>query len=242
MINDEKHNNDSNISNAEGKRIALVVGVNGSAKYTLQAPLKYAENDAYEIAQVLESAACNFTILSALRGKEATSRDVMEAIMKMAEENTYQDFLCFYFSGHAEPMRVNGDREDIYFVTHDFSESYLVQNPNFHISMNWLWDILYQKTNAGKVLIILDCCYAGNILSTEPNPFQIDLYKLFNDYFEERNIEEQNRSRFILSATAHNAAAREQDGHGNMTRFLLKALRGEDKRHMMRKVIFMFLP
>lgn len=37
--------------------------------------------------------------------------------------------------------------------------------------MVWLRDKLYIPTAAGKVLLILDCCYAGNMGPSAPDPY-----------------------------------------------------------------------
>lgn len=230
MISDwVKHIDGKGIFPIEGKRLALIIGVNASTKSSYRDPLKYAERDAYEMAIALESSACNFTLLKpALQGKEATTRDVKDAVIELITESTPQDFLCFYFSGHAQPMKVKGESQDIYLVTHDFNESQVEIDPTHHLSMRWLWEVLYQRTNVGKILVILDCCYAGNMLAAGPDQYQIDLYKLFKNYFEEEDAKKQtDRSRFILSATGYDAVAHERDGHGIMTGLLLKALRGE---------------
>src|SRR5207302_1728017 len=107
MINDEKHIDGRGIFPIEGKRLALVVGINTSIKSDYREPLKYAEYDACEVAKALGSSACNFTLLQpVLQGKEATTRDIKDAIIELINESTDQDFLCFYFSGHAQPMKV----------------------------------------------------------------------------------------------------------------------------------------
>src|SRR5205085_5300314 len=99
---------------------------------------------------------------------------------------------------------------------------------SLHLSMRWLQDILYKSSKAGGVLVVLDCCYAGNIINTEPDPYEIDLYKLFKDFFEDVSAEKKkDRLRLILTATGHDAMAREKDGHGIMTNLLLQVLQGE---------------
>ena len=229
MIDDEKRIDGRGIFSAEGKRRALVVGVNSSIKSIdieiHSNMLKMMHMKWLRLLNLLHATLRCSNLLS--QGKEATSRNVKDAIIELINESTYQDFVCFYFSGHAQPMKVKGERQDVYLVTHDFSESQVEIDPTHHLSMRWLWEVLYQRANAGKILLILDCCYAGN-MPTGPDPYQIDLYQLFHDYLEEEDAKKQtDRSRFILSATGHDVVAHERDGHGIMTGLLLKALRGK---------------
>jgi hypothetical protein len=46
----------------EGKKSALIVGVNNTRRSSLLPDLKYAEDDAHEIAYILRTPACNFII------------------------------------------------------------------------------------------------------------------------------------------------------------------------------------
>src|SRR5205814_366319 len=120
------------------------------------------------MAEVLQKC-CGFKLLMPpLLGPEATSANVKRAILQLARQRTEQDFLLLYFAGHGHPMTVSGDQHDIYLGTHDFNEQEVEDDEYIHCSMRWLRDKLYIPTNASKVLLILDCCYAGNIGRTAP--------------------------------------------------------------------------
>jgi uncharacterized caspase-like protein len=212
----------------EGQRLAVIVGVNNSAKSSNLAPLKYAENDAYEIARALQQEECSFSLVEpAILGREATAASVKSVVLELARKKTDVDFLLFYFSGHAQPLKTADEREDIFFVTHDFNPALAVEDATMYLSMRWLKEHFYQSRGAGRIVIILDCCYAGNIASTE-SVYDLDLRKLINGFFEDPIIEEhQNALRLILSATGHNITAHERDGHGCMTNILVQALTGQ---------------
>jgi Putative ATP-dependent DNA helicase recG C-terminal/Caspase domain len=212
-----------------GNKFALVVGVNSSTKSAYLKSLLYAERDAHTMAQVLRKPECNFSVLGPpLVGKEAHTMAVKTAVLDLIRARTDQDFLLLYFSGHAKRMRVQGNREDIYFVTHDFMEAQVEADSDIHLSMRWLWNVLHHRTKAGKVLLILDCCYAGNIVDAGPDPYQIDLRRLLEDYLGEPGPRrQQDRLRLILMATGYDSEALEKNGHGFMTGLLLPALQGE---------------
>jgi len=147
--------------------------------------------------------------------------------MNLSLKRTQQDFLLFYFAGHALPIK-----NDIYFATHDFQEDIaekaLEADTHFYLSMRWLWQVFYQSTEAGRVLIILDCCYAGNLVEVNDDPFNIDLHKLLKKWDTgAASTTSPNCLRLILTATGYNIQAQEMNEHGLMTGLLMKALHGE---------------
>lgn len=217
------------LTSIEGNKFALVVGVNNSTKSAYLKSLLYAERDAHTMAQVLRKPECNFTVLEPpLVGKEAHTMAVKTAVLDLVRERTDQDFLLLYFSGHAKRMRGQCNREDIYFVTYDFMEAQVEVDSDIHLSMRWLWNVLHHRTKAGKVLIILDCCYARNMVDAGLDPYQIDLRRLLEEYLSEpSNRGQQDRLRLILMATGYDSAVLEKNGHGLMTGLLLPVLQGE---------------
>ena len=139
------------------RRLALVIGVNEAAQSYLP-PLKHAIDDATKMAEVLHDA-CGFELFEPpLVGANATSANVKRAILAMARQRSDNDFLLLYFSGHGQP--------DVFLVTHDFSEQDIEDDETLGFSMRWLQNSFYIPTQAGRVLLILDCCYAGNIGTT----------------------------------------------------------------------------
>src|SRR6266702_6846573 len=144
-----------------GRRIALVIGVNHAVDSLIPFPLRYAVDDAKVMAEVLHEH-CGFELLvPPILSEQATSEKVKTAILDLAWNRTDDDFLLLYFSGHGQPMLIEAGRRDIYLVTHNFRERDVERDENLHLSMQWLRDKLYIPTNAGRVLLILDCCYAG---------------------------------------------------------------------------------
>ena len=221
---------DNAISNGKVNKLALVVGVNNSVIPGTRETLQHGEQDAFEIAWVLQER-CGFSLTEpVLRGQEAETGAVQQAIMKLIKRRTDQDFLLFYFSGHAQPMETPGGHRDIYLVTHNFDESDVILSPSTHISMCWLREMMYEKTDASAVLLILDCCYGGNIIQNEADPYYIDFGKLIESWLEESNSRVQkNCPRLILTATGYNVIAQERVGHGRMTYYMLQALLGDDE-------------
>ena len=74
-------------TDTQGKRLALVIGVNGSP-YATASTLEYAVDDANAMAEVLQSS-CGFELLEpALVGESATSERIKTAILDLAEERS----------------------------------------------------------------------------------------------------------------------------------------------------------
>jgi hypothetical protein len=97
--------------------------------------------------------------------------------------------------------------------------------------MSWLYENLYEARDPGSVLIILDCCYAGNMAGAGANPLVIDMRQVITHYQERSDRIAQaaysHRLRFILAATGHSQQAAEQAGHGLLTRSILQLLEGQ---------------
>src|SRR5260221_10536211 len=157
-----------------GRRIALVVGVNGRSVPERDA-LKYAVRDAIDMAEVLQDA-CGFELFRPpLLEEQATTENVRQAVLDLADELNDHDCLLFYFSGHGEPMKVQADLDDVYFVTYDFKASHVMRNQHSHLSMRWLREVFYEHEKAVDVLLILECCYAGNMGQTSPDLYHDEL-------------------------------------------------------------------
>ncbi len=210
----------------EGKRLAIVVGVNNSSVTPLNwKKLHFAEKDAEEVAHHLKQEACNFQLVKPpLIGKGATADNIRKAIVDLVKERTKDDFLLFYFSGHAQPMPIN---DDIYFVTDDFNKDNVKIDNEGYISMRLLHKLLYQSVGAGCVLLILDCCYAGNMAEAK-NDLLHETFQTLLERWDKApaDKEQQNLTRAILAATGYDIKAIEKDeyGHGLMTEFLLHTI------------------
>jgi WD40 repeat protein len=216
-------------SSIVGRRLALVIGVNNALKSGLSS-LKYAIADAEAIAQALKQYG-KFEILgSPLLGEDATSDNIKKGILDLAWNRSNKDFLLLYFSGHAKKIVVEAQRQETYLITADFDQRYVNQDEKLFVSMHWLREKLFIGTEAGQVLIILDCCFAGEIGNTAPDHYLEELRHRIAYYFETSGAEiEMKRGgmRGAIAATSYDQPAQELNGHSLMTEQLLHALRGE---------------
>lgn len=212
-----------------GKRLALVVGNNGKPQPGRDA-LKYAPQSAQAIAEVLRDT-CNFELLiPPLLGEHATTQGMKDAIYGLVENRGPDNFLLFYFCGHGEPLFIESEQRDVYLVSQNFdSKRVETIDKDAHISFSWLSKILYEKTNAGTVLIILDCCYSGNTgYQQEEQPLEFlkqSIQKCFDTYLG--NTEKRKGVRITIAATSYNGTTVERDGYSVLAHYLLPLLKGE---------------
>ncbi len=214
------------------RRLALVFGVNGQTALDRDA-LKYAVDDARDMAQVLQTDACGFKLFCPpLLGEQASTEKMRRAVVDLAKEIQDGDFVLFFFSGHAEALPIEAGMDDVFFVTNDFDPAGVQHDNNAHLSLSWLRKVLFEHKKASSVLIILDCCYAGKFNDTAPDPYLEELQKRLKYYFEGPGMQSPSRPRGVrLSLTATGSeTALEKDGHGLLTGLILSALRGECKQ------------
>ena len=58
------------------------------------------------------------------------------------------------------------------------------RDPTLHVSLRWLRDYLYNQTEAGRVLILLDCCYSGYLVNSAADPNHDLIRRLYVELFE----------------------------------------------------------
>jgi uncharacterized caspase-like protein len=91
-----------------GKRLAVVVGVNGQPAPG-RAPLRYAVEDVE---------ACGFEVfVPPLLGEQTAIKDT---IWDLAESLSEEDRAYFYLSGHDLGMPIEADLDEVYLVRYDF--------------------------------------------------------------------------------------------------------------------------
>ena len=228
-MSEEEYNTSEQERPPAGRRIALIVGTNGQTRPERDA-LKYASRSAKDVAEALREH-CGFELLQPpLLDEQADTEKTRKALYSLVLDCRPDDFLLFYFCGHGAPLLIEAEQRDVYLVTHDFDPKYVEKiDKNAHISFRWLNEILYEKTDAGTVLIILDCCYAGNAgYQREEQPLE-DLKKSIEHCFQKYFGETQNQKglRITIGAAGYNGTTFEEDGYTVLAKHLLPALRGE---------------
>ncbi len=203
-------------------RDALVIGIN-TYSYERLNNLTAPGQDAEAVAKLLENYGdFKVTRLPAVKDKQnntirvgqktkVTLTQLKEAIVRLFKPNGKPpDTALLYFSGH-------GLREDL-----GISQGFLASsdaNPdmgNWGLSLQWLRRLL-QESEVRQQIIILDCCYAGEVLNiAEADP----------------GDRGKGRDRcFIAAARAFEIAYEEIDGnHSVLTAALIKGLEPQQNR------------
>ena len=180
---------------------AVVIGVD-----TYPPPfqsLKYAADDAKAVAQVLQDAGVNVTLMTPDSLIQPTKANIIEQLQRHAQLEAV-DLLTVYLSGHGEDVDGTG-----YFLPMDVTDP-LSDNG---LSLEDLFAIL-NRANAKHRFIIVDACRVAP---------KAQFVAALSRYSEESNI--------IFTACDSNQWAPEVPRlkHGLFTYFLLKGLRGSDR-------------
>ena len=178
---------------------AVVIGVD-----TYPSPfqsLKYAADDAKAVAQVLQDAGVNVTLMTPDSLIQPTKANVIEQLQRHAQLEAV-DLLTVYLSGHGEDVDGTG-----YFLPMDVTDPL----SDSGLSLENLFAIL-NRANAKHRFVIVDACRVAP---------KAHFVAALSHYSEESNI--------IFTACDSNQWAPEvpQLKHGLFTYFLLKGLRGD---------------
>ena len=163
--------------------------------------LKYAADDAKAVAQVLQDAGVNVTLMTPDSLIQPTKANVIEQLQRHAQLEAV-DLLTVYLSGHGEDVQGTG-----YFLPMDVTDPLMDSG----LSLENLFAIL-NRANAKHRFVIIDACRVAP---------KAHFIAALSHYSEESNI--------IFTACDSDQWAPEVPRlkHGLFTYFLLKGLRGD---------------
>ncbi len=211
------------------RRRAVLIGVNTAPGLEEVQPLEAAERDARDLAGALEAHG-DFTVVQLLLGPQATAAAVQDALDDLLSDAGPQDELLVYFSGHALALQPDDPAGEVLLGTADLDLARARRQrwQARFLSLRALYAHVYAAADPGAVALILDCCYAGNLVGPQP-PSPLDLRALLDIYQRERGaaVSFAGKLRWLLAAAGPGETASELLGHGLLTGPLLAALRGE---------------
>ncbi|MEO1052676.1 MAG: caspase family protein [Bacteroidota bacterium] len=179
-------------------RRALIVGINDYE----WAPLQGCINDANEVGNLLErhfDGTPNFDCKKLISSDREVTRTYLGKQIHQLFANQ-ADIALLYFSGHGAATDFGN-----YLVTQDalkFDEG---------IAMNDIM-VLANQSKAGEVIIILDCCYSGN---------------MGNNPYSEFNMTTLREGVTVITSSTDYQTSKERQGMGVFTRTICEALDGE---------------
>jgi uncharacterized caspase-like protein len=210
-----------------GHRWAVVIGVSEYQDNRIPG-LRYGERDAQTLYQWLTAAdggrfAPDDTKL--LLGREATLRNMKEALNEWLRRAQPEDLVLIYFSGHGAPESPDHS-ENLFLLPYD-TDSDKIASTAFP-----MWDIetaLKRFIQARKVVVITDACHAGGVgdayagrkgISIEDNRVNQGLQSLAS----------VNDGVAVITSAGSRQLSQESErwgnGHGVFTYCLLKGLQG----------------
>ncbi|MEM6720599.1 MAG: caspase family protein [Bacteroidota bacterium] len=249
---DIKSTNDSNdtpISTA--KLYALFVGIEDYYKNGLE----YAEDDANEMKKYVELINKNLYTtepeITYLPSAKATKKNIITALKDIQDKSDAEDVVLLYFSGHGitgEALEYNPKdtiNRNFYFITVDFNDATRksfseisvdkrLQSEQALSSTELNYYLSGREMNPQKKILIMDACYSGRILESDPEPIaEIEKSDKNNrTRAQEKALQELNdkTGTIILTASRSNNKAYETNHlqHSFLAWGLLKALKDKD--------------
>jgi TPR repeat protein len=189
------------------KKLALIIGINDYQEESGLSKLKYAINDANDLAKALQVYGYTTDVLTDSRALRVTIRRHLEDMLKRVDPNS--GTLLFAFSGHGG----KADGAD-YLATYDAAADSIAADG---IAVNWIKNQL-AASNAARKIMFLDACRSvatpnGKEISAPVEPFA--------------RLSESKGLRMLIS-TAEGTRSYEDDKlkHGLFTHYVVTGLRG----------------
>lgn len=203
----------------EGRRVAVLIGVNHCGISIGLPALRYAEADARGLRDVLvdpEIGTFESADVCLYVGQQATWHDVKAQLRELALTGEPSDVLLVYFAGHAAVPIWSG-QDDVYLATADFDLPAVRTAPDDGLRLSFLRRDVFELF-AGTSFLILDCCHAGAYVDTDRR--HTDAIGMYGRQLDRHSA---------LLSCPPGTSARENDRyrHGVLTYHLLRALRGE---------------
>jgi ankyrin repeat protein len=219
---------------------AVIIGISSYKDYRIPS-LQYASSDAQEFYDWIVAPGggkYDPSKVKLLLNKEATGRNIREALFSWLKQAIKEDLVTIYFAGHGSPESPNLP-DNLYLLPFD-TEYDKVASTGFP-----MWDIetaLRRHIKAERVVIIADACHAGGI----GKPFNVALRSPVSITGNSistglKDLSEIGSGICIISASDNRQYSQESKkwggGHGVFTYYLLKALNGEADRNMDKRIV-----
>jgi hypothetical protein len=207
---------------------ALVVGVGRYRSSQIQ-PLLYAARDARALAALLADAdTCGIPQerIALLTDRRARRANILGHLSRWLRERTWEgDVALIYFAGHGT-QQTNGPNEEGYLLPFDADPDDIVTHEIAMAEVAHLIDAI----KARAVVVILDCCHSGHILSREGVAFRSSPRDMG---LRPAAIERlTGKNRFLIAACDEGQKSIESDKHkhGLFTFHLMQGMKGKADR------------
>lgn len=211
---------------------AVCVGVNEYHPDAGLSALRYAENDARAVDALLGELGAPPPRRRLLCGAEATLDNINDALDELFINSHpgENDLLFFYYAGHGVPVSFSdSETTEVFLASWDFNRDQL-QKKSFRLrhslSLQRLRKDYFEGDGSRKRLFIFDSCYSGDFLGPGYRDDGVELVRSE----VRRLLPGDATGRVALASCLPTQWAREDEtlGHGRVTYYLLRALRGDD--------------
>jgi uncharacterized caspase-like protein/Tol biopolymer transport system component len=196
------------------RKVAFLVGNDTFPKDPSIPPLRFTQNDARELAAVLENPeTCGFETRLYLN---RASQEVLTDLDQISGELGQDDTLLFYYSGHGKLRQKN----ELCLVSNETTTKSLgATSIRTRLVLEYL-----QGSFARRRILILDCCHSGAIAS---------IYKAVDSKSALDGLANSFGTYILTASTSIELAEeREKDGHGVFTKALIDCLREGPKERI----------
>ena len=193
------------------KSFAVIIGID---EYEKIPGLGSAVSDAKAVHSIFKDN--EFQDITLILNKQATQRRILsELYSELPKKIERDDRVVFYFAGHGMTLKTPGKPEKGYILP---VESSLADYPDTAISMSQIRDLCGQ-IRAKHIMFIMDCCYAGQIVTKGQRIGREDASSI--EYFSHKRVIQ------IITAGGKDQAALEGEEHGLFTQHFLQAIIGQ---------------
>lgn len=193
------------------KSFAVVIGINNYEKI---GKLESAVSDALAVQSIFQKN--HFDNITLILNKEATQRRILtELYSELPSKVSLDDRVIFYFAGHGITLKASGKPDKGFIIPVESSDS---DYPDTAISMSQIRD-LCSHIRAKHIMFIMDCCYAGQIITEGQKMGQHEIL--------DQQLLSHRRVIQIITAGGKDQQALEVDDHGVFTKFFLQSIEGQ---------------
>lgn len=203
---------------------SVVIGIDRYRDANIRS-LQCARADAVAVARLLEQRIARSERSVNLLVDERATRDAIITLIgeTLPRVEGPDDVVFIYFAGHGSPEHQSPpDKISRYLVPHDAGYGRIFASG---IGLEHELTSLLERQSASRVLFVLDACFSGRAGGrTFVGPILRRTRSMFGDHgISLRNLD-LGSGHAVLAACKDDEVAKEEDGHGIFTRYLLEAL------------------
>jgi hypothetical protein len=216
-------------------RFSICIGINRYAPNAGLGELRFAEDDARAVDELLGQTGFASENRILLIGKAATLEAINVALSDNILDRPHEnDLIVFYFAGHSAPLTFQDHnsnsepRSEVFLASYDFDRQKMKQSRAFRkqhaLGMERLRKDFFEGEGARKRLFLFDSCYSGDFYGPRYRN-DTDPIQGYMQYI----LESSSTGRVALSSCLPLQKAVEETSleHGRFTYYLLQGLSGK---------------